>query len=48
MYVDIGRSASDSVTLAIALSSTNAVLDRQWDIKVSQISCTSAEMSVSK
>ena len=46
MYVDIGRGASDTVTLAIALSAANAVMDRSWDIKVSQISCTSADRYV--
>ena len=36
VYLDLGRGASDSATLAFTFSGT---LSRYWDIKVTQIPC---------
>ena len=36
VYLDVGRQASDSATLAFTFSGT---LSRFWDIKVTQIPC---------
>ncbi len=38
MYIDIGAMATDTATLSFAFAGT---FDRRWDIKVTQVECSS-------